>query len=56
MKKDWSERYMTLPCNKCKWYWTDVKYCTTYKILVFEEEFDINMCELNKNDGRKMYE
>lgn len=59
-QEDWSTRYITLPCNKCKRYWQDVKYCTKYEILVFTKEFnkiqtnkclekidkEINMCNL----------
>jgi len=39
-QEDWSTRYITLPCNKCKRYWQDVKYCTKYEILVFTKEFN----------------
>lgn len=53
----WRVKLIILPCNKCKYYWQDLKWCTKWEKASFSDKFedmskkecfsekkDINMC------------
>ncbi len=35
----WKIELITLPCNKCEYYWQDLKWCTKWEKASFSDEF-----------------